>query len=501
MKRLPKEILDLFPLWEYQCSKCGTYTEPNVLHCPHCLNPFDEMKWRVPPRFLKDEKAMSRYAHEILAPKLGEKQRERLFQYFTEYFNNGFEEGNFSAWTGIEGNVLPTVQSSTKHHGIYAGQAVIPAGGAVSSYIKKVFGSSYSTLFHRLYIHFTNTPANGVSMYLSSIYCNSTAESLILFGIYNDAETLKWFLWYRTDDNIHGTEYSTTPTINTSQWYCIEMKIVEGTGNGEARLWIDGTERCAKTGLTNDDNPVDSVRPLHYYANPTPAVTVTVDCVVAADAYIGVEAGTVLREVTDTLSLSDTVLSNKTFAISDSVGLMDSFGLGDKTLMVTDSVNLTELITVITGEIIKYLTDTIGLSDEVKVNKAFIISETVGLLDQIFRHKTAITVADAIALAEVAAVTKLMLVTDQVALTDIATIMKQLNVSDTITLADSTAIPQRILQVLDQISLSEHTYVDKALQITDMMSLAEVVEVGTGGIKKTRLFLIIGDLAVQLTGD
>jgi hypothetical protein len=31
--------------------------------------------------------------------------------------------------------------------------------------------------------------------------------------------------------------------------------------------------------------------------------------------------------------------------------------------------------------------------------------------------------------------------------------------------------------------------------------LAEVVEVGVGGVKKTKLFLILGDLAVQLTGD
>jgi len=39
------------------------------------------------------------------------------------------------------------------------------------------------------------------------------------------------------------------------------------------------------------------------------------------------------------------------------------------------------------------------------------------------------------------------------------------------------------------------------LQITETVSLAEVVQVGAGGAKKTRLFLILGDLAVQLTGD
>ena len=37
IKTLPKEVLDLFPIWEYQCPKCGAYLgyEP-VEYCVKC---------------------------------------------------------------------------------------------------------------------------------------------------------------------------------------------------------------------------------------------------------------------------------------------------------------------------------------------------------------------------------------------------------------------------------------------------------------------------------
>jgi hypothetical protein len=48
---------------------------------------------------------------------------------------------------------------------------------------------------------------------------------------------------------------------------------------------------------------------------------------------------------------------------------------------------------------------------------------------------------------------------------------------------------------------TDNVAINKVLQITETVSLAEIVEVGVGGVKKTRLFLILGDVAVQLTGD
>jgi hypothetical protein len=146
-------------------------------------------------------------------------------------------------------------------------------------------------------------------------------------------------------------------------------------------------------------------------------------------------------------------------------------------------LSLADLVNVITGAIIKTVLDTIGLADLALVNKPVAIADTVSVLDAIFRHKPSVTVSDAIGAAEVVLVAKLLAVADSVNLADVARVLKTLNVSDSLTLVDAVSTPSRVLQV------------------TESISLTEVVEVGTGGVKKTRLFLILGDLAVQLTGD
>ena len=98
--KLPKEVLNLFPKWEYRCPCCNIYGESNAAFCPKCRTSFDEKKWRVPPRFLKNHEAMSEYAHKVLAHKLAPEQRKLLFEYFTELFSDDFESEDFSEWDG-----------------------------------------------------------------------------------------------------------------------------------------------------------------------------------------------------------------------------------------------------------------------------------------------------------------------------------------------------------------------------------------------------------------
>ena len=123
IKTLPKEVLDLFPIWEYQCPKCGAYLgyEP-VEYCVKCGARFTPEQARVPPRFLKNYKAMSEFAHKVLAPKLTEKQRQLLFKYFTTIFEDSFESGDFSAWTGGVGGTH-TVTSEKSYQGSYSAKA------------------------------------------------------------------------------------------------------------------------------------------------------------------------------------------------------------------------------------------------------------------------------------------------------------------------------------------------------------------------------------------
>ena len=74
-------------------------------------------------------------------------------------------------------------------------------------------------------------------------------------------------------------------------------------------------------------------------------------------------------------------------------------------------------------------------------------------------------------------------------------------VTDSVNIADLPLTPSRVLQTFDTVGLADRFVVNKVLQVTEAVKLVEIVTVGAGGVKKTRLFLILGDLAVQLTGD
>ena len=162
--------------------------------------------------------------------------------------------------------------------------------------------------------------------------------------------------------------------------------------------------------------------------------------------YATYTAGATLQTVTDSLALSESVLRNKALLpVSDSVGLADSL-YGNKLLLLGDSASLSELVTVIIGGVMKYVMDSVNI-------------------------------------------------------VDLAFALKTLKTSDSLTLVDAVSTPSRVLNALDAIGATDNAAVNKVLQITDTVSLAEIVEVGAGGVKKTKLFLILGDLAVQLTGD
>jgi len=286
MIKIPKEILNLFPTWEYCCPVCGTYVQSGITFCPNCKTPFNELKWRVPPRFLKSHKAMSKYAHEVLAPRLTPNQRELLFRSFTQLFADGFETGNFNAWDGTVGS--PTVQSTVKHHGTYAMQTP-SAGGDNNAY--KNYGAGYTTVFARIYWMFTSTPtATYQALSFLAFEKNGTRFARVSFRSGSPATNLYIRLSYYAG----GTEYTAdwqNNALTANTWYCIELKIVRAAA-GEYRVWVDGTERIA---VTNQDNTaqgvdIDQVRVGGIpYPNTDNFGNYRIDCVVVADTYIGPE--------------------------------------------------------------------------------------------------------------------------------------------------------------------------------------------------------------------
>jgi hypothetical protein len=151
-----------------------------------------------------------------------------------------------------------------------------------------------------------------------------------------------------------------------------------------------------------------------------------------------------LKEVADSLCLGDVILRGKTLAISDSFCVSDAI-LRCGFFQISDLTSFSEVVEVTVGGIVKYVMDAAGLAEQAEVDRVFVVSDVLSMFDEVFGDKPLVAVADLLELSDGACVAKFLVVSDQVA-------------------------------------------------------FVEVVEKVVGGGVRTRVFLVLGDLAVQLCG-
>jgi DNA-directed RNA polymerase subunit RPC12/RpoP len=412
-------------MWEYICPKCRKTVEKNSHECPHCGERFP-LALKVPPSFLKNPKKLEEYVHKHVFPRVDKLTRAYLTQFFTVLFSDGFDDGTFDAWTGHSGG---SIVESPVHHGSYSMKRDADGDRAY-----KYLPSSYSKVYGRLYWQLDALPTTDTLTTIWRFY--NGASVFFLLDYWNDGGTYKWRL--RAEEISTSDTYTQTISVNT--WYCLE--VLYDADNDLHKLWVDGVERISFSAVVAAamERCSVGVNGGAWWTHNEYA-----DCVVVADAYIGPEEEVTLKTATDSFSLSESVLRNKTLILPDSLGLADSL-YGNKVLLLGDSASLSELVTVIIGEVMKYVTD------------------SVNIVDLIYA-------------------------------------LKILKTPDSLTLVDAVSTPSRVLKALEAIGATDNAVVNKVLQITEAVGLAEIVEVGVGGVKKTRVFLILGDLAVQLTGN
>jgi len=414
---LPYSILKRLPMWEHFCPAC--HTSLNVKYYPLCLNcglhieiPMDKLK--APPRLLKDAKRLSNYVHEKIFPSLSAAEREILARWFTEFFNNGFEEGDFSAWTSTVGTI--EVESNNPHHGTYNARAY-PNTGTGYAFCKKQ-DIQRTTLYIRVYAKLTTLPSSGKTLlgFLQARYASAVRFQA---GIRNNSGTYEWALNYWVDNDNSAFAYVAS-TIMTGTWYCIEAAQFYDASTGWAKLWIDGDLKIDITGIDTSAN----YRPYNFYCGAQMAAIdqeyeVFLDCYIAADAYIGTEeAGPTLIEVADVLGLSDAATRPvRTFSVSDVAGLSDA-ALRDKTFSVAETLGFVDAVT--RGKVFA-IADAIGLSDAALLSVALkIIEDASALSDLAALPEKAAIVSDALDLTDEALRDKVFEVLDSIGLTDAA---------------------------------------------------------------------------------
>jgi hypothetical protein len=185
-------------------------------------------------------------------------------------FSDGFESGDFSAWTGTTGT--PTVSTTRKHHGDYA----LFVDAQESVYYDF---TATNTMFGRCYVNFNAFPASDAyHVGVLGFDLAGVHGFPLVAGVEQDpADSVD--KWYLKDSGRGSKVYGTTPNLN--QWYCLELEFVKG---GTGTLSIDGapvlTRLCYD--LQTDRFIVGTLEGSDG--------SVYMDCCVVADAYIGPEA-------------------------------------------------------------------------------------------------------------------------------------------------------------------------------------------------------------------
>jgi hypothetical protein len=128
---------------------------------------------------------------------------------------------------------------------------VAVADGAQESGIceYKDLGNSYSSIDARVYIQLSAKPQTGSVLEIFGFSSDGWLPNALgtRIDIVNPNGTVQWRLNYYNN----GWQSTLVGSINPNTWYCVEVKLVLGSGTGETHLYVNGTALLDKTGLTN----------------------------------------------------------------------------------------------------------------------------------------------------------------------------------------------------------------------------------------------------------
>jgi len=205
----------------------------------------------------------------------------------TVIFSDGFESGNFSGWTDIYGS--PQVVSDVKYTGSYG--AFINASGTHSCYYGDDSSAGWGNhLFARGYYKFDVSTADWSNRGCTYISNWTGSDDLIVdttLGHWEDND----YLW--EVEVLNGTDFqraeSSTFSLNTSAWYCIELEVFIDGSAGYAKMYVDDVLVASLVGVDNNKygNPNHvGFGQLYDTRNGEAAWW---DCCAIADSYIGLE--------------------------------------------------------------------------------------------------------------------------------------------------------------------------------------------------------------------
>jgi hypothetical protein len=157
-------------------------------------------------------------------------------------FSDGFESGNFSAWTTNTGPL--TIESTNVHAGTHAAES--PSGSSWS--LKKSLPSTYTSGYERVWFNVVSQTT--VIKLLQARSTGTGTASSIGYVLVNSPTATKNPSAIAL--NVNGAQQSTVgPVVSPgSGWHELELYTAISGSTGSFTIWLDGTQRLSFTGLT-----------------------------------------------------------------------------------------------------------------------------------------------------------------------------------------------------------------------------------------------------------
>jgi len=212
-------------------------------------------------------------------------------------FTDGFESGNFSAWTGTDGTSgeTATVVNTIAHHATYSAKFTSNGNlGTESAYCHKRITAS-AELYARGYFRVKT----------SGIAANWDGFNLMMFRAGESTlwNPVAWAGWKMVDGVVRwsllirdGTGFVWADALSTAspalnQWYCVELHWWKHSTQGLAELYVNGKLVCSLKG--KNTSAFGNVERLDFGLPELvdlASTTVYCDCVKVARIYVGPES-------------------------------------------------------------------------------------------------------------------------------------------------------------------------------------------------------------------
>ena len=223
-------------------------------------------------------------------------------------FSDNFEDATLNAWTDVEEvNGVVSVSTDYAHHGSYSMKCAI-SSSAGWAYAYKNMASTSNIGYWSGYVRVSALPSTDDRLYFGGIG-HDTYEDTVYVGLAYHYGEVFWELqiWVGGSADYIRETTASNPSINT--WYGVE--VVRDVTSGITRLYVaeDGENYVQKIQHADSHSGTNNLAFAGVgYASYAP-VTVYVDCVKVADAFV--DAETEVDAITFSLAGTNSTLAGE----------------------------------------------------------------------------------------------------------------------------------------------------------------------------------------------